>query len=240
MSKNNSMFDDIDKEPSFLTKCWWKISNFIDNWIYPAHFLKNFLFHNYNKIKLPMFKPYEYLDVSVRMEFAVFELIKEFIEKEQPEKYICWYKDEKGEDVGHKYGDYEGSNILFQSLKGKYIMDIIKDIYNFYTKVLPEMEKEKDYLLSVWSKYIFNGHYVSDKDNKDLVEWVTDKTNYTLKDLEKENLNWNIILKYIEKKENFFDDRLLHSKIHEQEKLINNQIQYYLHLAIEVREYLWT
>ena len=227
MNKNNGMFDDLNKEPSFIIKCWWKITNFIDSWIYPGHYMHNFLFHNYNKVKLPMFKPYEYLDVSVRMEFAVFELIKEFIEKEQPEKYICWYRNEKGEDLGHKYGDYEGSKILFQSLKGKYIMDIIKDIYNFYTKVLPEMEKENDYLLNIWSKYILNGHYKEVKGLEDVVEWINEPSNYTLKDLEKENLNWDIILKYIGKKENFFKEHLIQNKHHELELLINNQIQYY-------------
>lgn len=239
MNKNNDMFDDLNKEPSFLTKCWWKIANFIDNWIYPGHYMHNFLFHNYNKVKLPMFKPYEYLDVSVRMEFAIFELIKEFIEKEQPEKYICWYRDEKENDLGHRYGEND-RHILFDSQRGKYIMDLIKEIYNFYTKVLPKLEKENDYLLNIWSKYILNGHYKEVKGLEDVVEWINEPSNYTLKDLEKENLNWDIILKYIGKKENFFKEQLIQNKHHELELLINNQIQYYLHLAIEVREYLWT
>lgn len=240
MSKNNLMFDDLNEEPSIFKKCWWKIVNFYESWIYPAHYLRNFLFHNYNKVKLPMFKPYEYLDVSVRMEFAVFELIKEFIEKEQPEKHICWYKDKEGNDLGHKYGEYKNSVNLYPTLNGKYIMDIIKDIYRFYTKILPEMQKEKEYLLDVWSKYIFNGHYEPVEDKEDIVEWIHEKSNYTLEDLEKENLNWNIILKYIEKKEDFFKEDLIHSKVHELENLINNEIQHNLHLAIEVRSYLWT
>ena len=240
MDKNNSMFDDLNESPPVWKKCWWKISNFFNNWVYPGYYLKNLLFHNYNKVKLPMFKSYEYVDVSARMGFVIFELIKEFIEKEQPEKHICWYKDKDGNDLGHKYGEYKESKNLYPTLNGKYIMDIIKDIYRFYTKVLPEMQEEKKYLLDVWCKYIFNGHYEPAKDKEDIVEWISEKSNYTLEDLEKENLNWNIILKYIEKKENFFNEGLLHSKIHDLDILINNEIQHNLHLAIEVRPYLWT
>ena len=237
--KNNGMFDDLNKKPNMFIKYWWKIENFFESWIWPGDYLRNFFFHRYDLIKLPMFTTYEYLDVSVRMEYAIFELIKEFIEDEEPVKHICWYNDENGEDLGHKYGEGD-RKILFESMKGKYIMDIIKDVYNFYTKVLPELEKEKSYLLDVWSKYIFNGHYEHDEEHSDLVRWVHDETNYTLEDLEKENLNWNIILKYIGSKDKFFEENLLHSKIHELEKLINEQIQYNLHRAIEVREYLWT
>ena len=239
MTKNSGMFDDLNKEPNIFLKFWWKIQNFIDDWIYPGYSMHNFLFHNYNKVKLPMFKNYEYIDVSERMKFAIFELIKDFIENEKPEEHICWYRDKNGEDLGHRYGEGE-RKIMFDSQRGKYVMDLIKDIYNFYTKVLPQSEKEKNYLLEVWSKYIFNGHYKNVPDLEDVVEWVDDPTNYTLEDLEKENLDWNIILKYIEKKENFFKDNLLRSKYHELEKEINSQTQYYLHLAIDIREYLWT
>lgn len=239
MKKNNSLFDDLEMKPTFLEKSWWKIQNFFENWIYPGYYFRNFFFHRYDRINLPMFKSYEYIDISLKMKFAIFELIKEFIEKENPEKYICWYKDETGEDLGHKYGE-GNQKVLFQNLKGKYIMDIIKDIYNFYTKVLPELEKEKDYLLNIWCKYINNGHYIEDENDEDLLEWIKEDSNYSMKDLEKENLNWDVILKYIEKKENFFQEDLIYSKYHDLEKEIENKTQYYLHLAIEVREYLWT
>ena len=240
MGKNHSMFDDLNEAPPIWKKYWWKIEVFYESWIYPGPYLINFLFRNYNKVKLPMFKPYEYLDVSTRMEFVIFELIKEFIEREEPEKHICWYKDKEGNDLGHKYGEYKNSVDLYPTLNGKYIMDIIKDIYRFYTKVLPEMQKEKEYLLDIWCKYILNGHYEKVDGSEDFAEWVNEKSNYTLEDLEKENLNWNIILKYIEKKEDFFKENLIHSKVHELENLINNEIQHNLHLAIEVRPYLWT
>lgn len=216
-----------------------KISTFFTDWIFPGYYLRNLLFHNYNKIKLPMFKCYEYIDISERLKYTIFELIKEFIEKEEPEKHICWYRTKEGEDAGHKYGEGNRKG-LFPSLEGKYIMDIIKDIYNFYTKVLPELEYERDYLLEIWSKYIYNIHFEEDEDLKDVLKVVTEPTNYTLEDLEKENLNWNIILKYIEKKENFFNENLIHEEYKKLDEFINHQIQYYLHVAIEIREYLWT
>lgn len=239
MNKNKSFLDDLNEEPNIIKKCWWKIQFFFDDWIYPAYYLRNLLFHRYNKIKLPMFKPYEYLDNSVRMKYAIFELVKDFIENEKPEKYICWYRDEKGNDLGHKYGEGE-QQIIYKDLKGKYVMDLMKEIYNFYTKILPELEKEKEYLLDIWAKYIFNGHYKEDEKLKDVVEWIDEPSNYTLKDIENENLDWDILLKYIGKKEKFFEEDLIHNEYKKLKVHIHDQIQYYLHLAIDIREYFWT
>lgn len=241
--KNNDFFYDIDIEPSLLTKCWWKTETFFKNWIYPGHYLHNFLFHNYNTIKLPMFKKYEYIDTSERIKFAIFELIKDFVENEDPEHHICWYVDpQSGIDFGHRYGEHKQKIMEeFKERKNEYIMDFIKEIYNFYTKVLPQLESEKKYLLDIWAKYILNGHYEIPKNtkDKDVYEWVPEPSNYTLEDLEKEDINWDILLKYIKEKKNIFDKCLVHTEADNIEKLIHEKTNYYLHLALEVREYLW-
>jgi len=234
-----SLFE--NEEPKLIEKVWWKIQNFFDDWIYPGYCLKNILFHNYNKIKLPMFKPYEYSDVSDRMKFAIFELIKEYIEKDKPEEHIKWYPDKNlKDDDGLKYGDHD-EDVLIPRLKGKYIMDIIKEIYKFYTKDLPEMENDRDYLLTIWNEYIYRAHleHISGSGDDSIFKIVRDPINVTLEQIN-DKINWNIVLKYIEKKEDLLKEDIIKNAKSNLDKLIREQIQFYLHLAIEVRLYLWT
>ena len=119
-------------------------------------------------------------------------------------------------------------------------MDLIKEIYNFYTKVLPELEKEQDYLEEVLDKYVINGHWVDVKNDPKMVSWMPEKSNYTLEDLEKENINWDIVLKHLNRKEDILDKMILLFSIFELKSKIYKETQYYLHLAVDVRAYLWT
>ena len=169
----------------------------------------------------------------------IFEIVKDFVEKEKPEENVAWYKDEEGEDVGPKYGE-KTEKVVYPELKGKYIMDLIKEIYNFYTKVLPELEKEQDYLEEILDKYVINGYWADDENDAEMVSWVSTKTKYTLEDLEKENINWDIVLKYLNRKEDILDKMLLTFSIFELDSKIYKETQYYLHLAVDVRAYLWT
>ena len=105
-------FDDILVYIGF-----YKFLNFIDNWIYPAYFLKNLLFYRYDTIKIPQVKCYEYVDKNYLMLCANMQIIFDFIEKENPEKYICWYTDEDGVELGHNMVKIQIKKCIFLNIK---------------------------------------------------------------------------------------------------------------------------
>lgn len=229
-------------------KIWFRTTDFFDNWIYPGYYLKNVLFKRYDLIKIPEMKCFHYNDVSERLKLSVFELIKKFIEEEDPEKHICWYTDkETGEELGHKYGESMSYlPVMFPELKGKWIMDLIKEIYDFYTNKLPALKDDISYLLKINHEYFVNLHMEELPESKDKPEeekfyhLVNKSPKRTLDDPELQNLNWDLILKYTDKKENILGENNLTRIIQKCEFEKDKQIQYYLHLAIEVRPFLWT
>lgn len=226
-----------------LMKCgWYKFLNFIDDWVYPAHCLRNLLFYRYDLIKIPQLKPYEYSDMNYRMLCANMQMIVDFIEKEHPEKYVLWYKDENGNDVGHKYGECEKYTVIYPELKDKWIMDIIKEIYHWWKEDYPRLMEEKAYLLDFWSEYVCGTMKSGEPDENGLSPVYWDKTNCikSLDDLKDKKVRWDIIDKYAAKREDILIENFLHCVIREAEVKIENECQKYLHLCIEVRPYLWT
>jgi hypothetical protein len=206
-----------------------QITEFIKNWIYPAYYLKNLLFNRYDRIKVPQVKPYEYTDISYLMLCANMQMIVNFIEKENPEKHICWYTDkETGEELGHKYGECKHLKTLYPEYKNKWIMDIIKEIYYFWKVEYPAFEKDNTYLLFFWHEYFCN--IDSDLNEKKIATSMDDF---------KPDVKWNILDKYIDRNRLFEQDYLIHVR-HHLENEMENTLQKYLHLAIEVRPYLWT
>lgn len=215
---------------------WYRFKHFVNNWIYPGYYMRNLLWNRFDIIKMHKIKPYEYSDVVLRVAYANFELIKFFIEKENPEKHVEWYG-----EYGHKYGERPNIKILFPELKDRYIMDLIKEIYNFYTVELPKLESDKDYLLGMWSKYIYHIEVSFTNNCKKKLKLVRTTTNEMLEDPQFiKDANWDIILKYIDNKNDFFVDKKIFNIIDELEAEILRKTQYYLHLIIEVREYLWS
>lgn len=219
---------------------FYKIVDFFESWIYPGYYLGNLFFKRYDLIKMPHIKPWEYSDTSVKMKFAIFELIKDFIENEKPEENNSWYFDDEGNMIGDLYGEGQYKNILFPELKGKFIMDLIKEIYNFYTKELPTLELDQSYLLNVLSNYVSNIDFEKCNEVNDMYKIIEQKQKYTMESPEIQNLNWDIILKYIDKKEDIFKNKIIFNAITKIGKKIEKETQYYLHLAIEVRHSLWT
>lgn len=216
----------------FIESIWYKIKFKFEEWIYPGYFTRNLLFNRYDLIKIPEVKPWEYADVSIKMRSAIFELIKDFVEKENGIKSLIW--EEPGSSIwtGPKYGERNDA-IIYPELKGKLIAELLKEIYDFYTKEWPQIEKESDYLLMVWS------HYVSEIriENKVL---VNGKPPYTLESPVIKELDWNILLKYIKEKDNLFKSNIVHDAYTNTQKELSKKIRYYMHLAIEIYEYLWT
>lgn len=222
-----------------MKKYWYRIFNFIDDWIYPAHGLRNVLFYRYDLIKIPQLKPYEYSDMEYRMLCANMQMIVDFIEKESPEKYICWYKDEKGQEVGHKYGENDEYPILYPELKGKWIMDIIKEIYHWWKEEYPVLLKDEDYILSFWCDN-FSGEWKATEKNGTVFYTRFDKIKAkSMKDLENKNIKWNILDKYLDR-DKIFEENYVFTQHRKIETDIYNSCQKYLHLCIEVRPYLWT
>lgn len=233
----------MNKLDNFLVKIgWYKFLLFIEEWIYPAYLLKNALFYKHNKIKLPQFHSYDYIEVSDKMKYANFELIKYFIEKEKPEKHICWYKDEDGVDCGHKYGENPDYNIIFPEYKDKWIMDIIKDIYHYYTVILPLQEEKIEYLKTFHYKYLMGEMKDKPVENSEFYEVYFDKSNCikSKEELYELKLDWNILDSIGLSRQELLDEKIIMKKIRELENEKFNDIQQFLHLSIEVRPYLWT
>ena len=217
----------------------FKIKMFFEDWIYPGNFMKNFLFYRYDLIKLPAIKAYEYIDIKDRLFLANMELIKSFIEDENPEKHICWYKDEDGVDCGHHYGECKTYKVYFPELKDVYIMDIIKSIYKWYTIDYPSLLSDYDYILDIWSKYFSELRYDEIEDNEDMYEVYTYEISYSVEDLNNLNLNWDILFRYFKTKDELIEHNAVYQKMRDLEKRIFEEKQYNLHLCIEVRPYLW-
>lgn len=222
------------------------VKNFIEDWIYPGWYLKNYLFNRHDLIKIPKMKPWEYADASWKMKFAIFELIKDFIEKEEPEKHLYWYKAEDGNEVGYKYGENSNYPIIFPERRNEWIMDIIKEIYNFYTKEMIEIENEISYLVEINHKYVtkFDFEEVENQDDVPKEErryrMVNVAEKKSINDPEIQNLNWDIIMKYFDNKEDILDEKLIVEGIHKAEWNLENKIKYYMHLAVDMSPYLWT
>ena len=238
------MFENtLSKWERFLMNIgWYRFCCFVEEWIYPAYYLKNLLFHRYDKIKIPQVKPYEYCDKDYLMLCANMQIIVDFIEKEEPEKYICWYKDDFGVDCGHKYGERKEDIILYPEYKDRWIMDIIKEIYKFWKVDYPNLQLDYDYLFDFWSDYLIGD--INTKISEDGINYEIYfdkcKSIKTMEDLNDINLNWDIIDKYIDNREKLLDEKYVREIVNNIEKKLYEDRQKYLHLCIEVRPYLWT
>ena len=223
----------LEKFDDFLVKLgWYRFLRFVDYWIYPAYYLRNLLFHRFDRVKVPEVKPYEYIDISEMVLYTNMKLIVDFIEKENPEKHICWYTDEDGAELGHKYGERPNTKILFPEYKDRWIMDIIKEIYNYWKVIYPLQNEKRDYLLKYWSKYLAGN---------DMPTFATGEEIKTKEDLYLiPSLNWSILDSCIYNRNDLLNSKIVHNKINELDKEIYDDCQKYLHLIIEIRSYLWT
>ena len=126
----------IKLEGVFLD-CWRAIKCFFLN---VRYWLKNIFVNRFDLVKLPGIKCYQYADCTERLFLANMELIKDFMEKEKPESFVCWYGDD--DIAGPKWHAKEHPLFPMPEYEGRYIMDIVKGIYTWYTKAYPELRKE--------------------------------------------------------------------------------------------------
>lgn len=202
----------------------FKILNPFRDWIYPGYMWRNLFYYRTNIIKLHNLNSFEYTDVCFRMFEANMELIVDFIEKENPEKYTNWYD----EDYGAKF-----DSPMFPEYKDMFVMDLIKKIYNYFKVDRVNLEEEYMYLCKFWSDNFFCFTECEDKPEF----YTIDEHEHTIEDLEKLNPDWDLILKYISK-EDIVKPQKFHSVISKVREKLDADEQHYLHLCIELRKYL--
>lgn len=130
----------------------FRVTDFIKHWIWPAYHLKNLLFNRFDLVRLPGIKKYAYSDVVERMFLANMVLVKDFVEKENPEKYVIWYAPD--DEIGGPRWHTDEHTMYAQAseYEGKYIMDVIKEVYEWYTEVYPTLTDFSAYLLDQWDE----------------------------------------------------------------------------------------
>jgi hypothetical protein len=240
--------DGMFGEPHWYEIVWWRIQDFFSSWVYPAYNLRNFLLNRYDLVRLKGIKRHEYSDVMERMFHANMELISFFFEKENPEEHVVWYKDDEGNDFGHKYGEwkngaYGGIPVVYPEYEGKYAMDVIKEIHHWWKVDYPALCNEYSYLLSFWCDYLAGTMKSIPTGDKEYRQIVFDKENCpkTLEFFNGRNVKWEILDKYLDgDRNNIFVENFVSDKMHWLEMEIERQKQKYLHLCIDVRPYLWT
>ena len=237
MSKLRDLLDDV----------WFYTVDFFKNWIWPAYSLKNALFNRYDIVKLSFIKRTEYSDVVERMTQANFELVKFFIEKEKPEEVVMWYQDSEGHDVGPRYGmstdKKEKWSVLYPELQGEFIMDIVKDIYDYYVNRIPQQEHDDKVLSSFYYKWLSDDMKFVDIPGVSAseVKFVPKQKIESLDFFDGEDIEWDVLDKFAKgDRKNLLSRDFVDKVRKDLEKNEFEELQKYLHLCIEVRPYLWT
>lgn len=242
------MIEDDEKKTGFTRlkefikeDCWWRLQDFWKNYIWPAYHLRNYFFNRYDIVKMPEIKRCEYSDVVQRVLWANVELLKFFIEKEKPEEHVEWYG-----DWGHKYipNPITHDPVLFPEYEGKYIMDLMKMTYKWFTEDRDRMNEDRDYLLDVWYRWLSGRRYTipceQDPEARELkIDESTIPTDLSFFD--DKNMDWEILDRYLDgDRMNLIKKNFIFEKLNELENKIEQLDQKHLHLIIECRFSMWT
>lgn len=241
IKKSKFIFDEDTWYEKLLTKMgWYRFTVFLEDWIYPGYYLRNYLFHRYDRVQLPGVIPYACIEPEYQMFLANMNLITTFIEKCHPER-LQWYKD--GKYDGPRYGDKPYDLVILPEYKNKYIMDIIKEIYHWYKKVYPVLIEDKAYLDSFVLDYIVGDSYFKKIENTEYftIEHDNSRCPKTASELkEYEGVNWDILNKYFPSHRNILNEKWMRFVTLKLGNDIELQKQKYLYLCIAVRPYLYT
>ena len=227
---------------NWIHRISWRVRDFVEDGIYPAHRLQNFLIHRYDTVRMPQLERSRYYDVDERMYYAVMELVRYYYEECQQQFEWRDDFDEEGNlaSEGPKYGA-RSEECLFPEYKGKYIIDIIEEIYDWYTRGEDQFEKamHADWELAPHRNIIA-------RDLKRIRKECRHNQELSVDQLEREYLNgYGIPLEILDKyldgdRRNIVDKAFMDAVRERIREDIDRNKQKYLHLAIEVREYLWT
>lgn len=204
------------------------IERIVANWIYPAYCLRNLLFHRYDLVKIKKIKPWDWCDKSEALLWVNMQLIVDFVEKDGLEEAECWY-------VRKGYGDNLKDRIYLPEEKGKYILDMIKEIYHWWKEKYPELCNDSYYITSYWVENI-SGETIIEEGN--VLSNDNSACPKTFEELQKkEGIKWEILYKYLTKEE-LLNETIVLNKCQEIDKRIFEETQKYLHMCVEVRPYL--
>lgn len=240
LERISSHIDNFFREHlSYLTR------SFVEAWIFPAYSVRNYFFHRYDIIRMPQLKRTRYYEVDTRMYHAVMELICFFYEKSGWEN-VVWYDetDENG-NITYEAARY-GANAdkcLFPEYKGKFIMDIVKEIYNWHTMEMKQLRKDSEYVLRPEIRACRNNMA---RDIKHIRRQCRQDPSLSEDRLIGEyfnqyDLDWDILDRHLAGDRcNIIDRQFVEAIPNKIRKKMEDNMQKYLHLAIEIRGYLWT
>ena len=222
-----------------MKNIWFHIIEFLKNWVYPAYYLRNLLFNRYDIVKIRYFKPYMYYEINNRMFYSTMELICEFMES-NPEEHVCWYKDENGNDVGPKF-----SSIAFKEYNDVYVLDIVKEIYEWWKKKIKgedELTNDLKYLEDFAYDYVDKQRfYKKNEDEHGNITYVLKDVGCPRKSMEQDtDINYKILRKYFDSNEDLKNEKIVNKKIIELDARISKEEVKYMILAAEIHQYLWT
>ena len=223
---------------------FWRVGDFFKSWIYPARRLQNFFIHRYDIVRMPQLERSRYYDVKTRMYHAVMELVRYYYEECQ--KQFNWRDDfdEEGNlvDEGPRYGACS-DECLFPEYKGKYIIDIIKEIHDWYIGGMDQFVKAYEYAR-------YNGiaphRNIIARDLKRIRKECRHNKEFSVDQLEREYLSrYDVPLEILDKyldgdRRNIVDKVYMNDVADKIFADTMSNMQKYLHLAIEVREHIWT
>ena len=205
-----------------------RLNDFVEDWIYPAYSLRNCFIHRYDIVRMPRLGRTAYHEPCERMYHANMELVRQFVEKQDWERF-AWYDERDGngdvEREGIRYGMNPDVRVYLPEYKGKYVMDMIKEVYEWQVRGLPELERDYSYVLSLEA-----GLFPASRDE-----------NLDAKALERAHVRWDILDKYLnDNRKNLLDRKFVAGIGDRIVQKMERGKQRCLHLCIEVRPYLWT
>jgi len=206
---------------------YWSLSRFIDEWVYPGHYLHNLLFHRYDRVKIPFLKPYQWCDRSEMFFYCSFEILKQYVEQEKPFECVDFYEK-----------DHTPTTVT-----GKIVGDEIKFLYNWYTKTLPETEKEHRLMLDYWCENLCGVMVFKKEDQNDhlgKIEFDRSENPKEFKDFAVSDEQKTVLNKWFDSEEDMMDEDTVCNKRIEKEKELAKEKQDMLHRLVDIREYLWT
>lgn len=201
-------------------------SRFVNEWVYPGDYLHNLLFRRYDRVKIPFLKPYEWCDRSEMFFFCAFEILKQYVEREKPFETVDFY-----------------ATPIRTTVTGKVVGDEIKFLYNWYTKELPEKNKEIELLSDYWEENLL-GVMVFKKLKKDEsygnIEFDCSDNPKEFKDFTISDEQKTLLDKYFSTEEEMMNADIIMDKQIEIGENLAKEKQDMLHRLVDVREYLWT
>lgn len=206
---------------------WFKTKDFFESWIYPGYYLRNLLFHRYDRVKLPLVKPWEYVEPCEKIKYAVFEIVCKFVEMEEKHPFVEWY------------GEH-GAKI-----DGIYVMDTAKEIRDWWRTMRSEEVKKSADFQSFYCKWVIGKLRFHTPDKKTGLGLLTFEKSHLPKTFEEYEKvvtveEWKKFDAFCDDRHKIMDENFMRNLSNQIERNLDDIDDKYLHEAIKIRQYLWT